>query len=204
MNGRLTTNGMDFGGVQFVPLNGKNGISLGALPRNFNIRMEIRVPRDGHLACAAGPYFRSRAAAPGDGIIGGESSGYWVQLHSSGLVKLKCLNPQEFIAVADVSRNFDPLKEHTLEVSISGESLEAALDGRRLTFTTKRGAVNRVQIPARSGLDQNAAGIAFSSEDNRSKFGGGAVDNLIVFDHQPLDRFPSGEAVTGAGGGPER
>jgi hypothetical protein len=41
----------------------------------------------------AGPYFRSRAAAPGDGIVGGASRGYWVQLHSNGMVRIKRLNP---------------------------------------------------------------------------------------------------------------
>src|ERR1019366_5491952 len=68
--------GPDVGGVQFALADGEclmtrlEGADIG---QDLYISMEVRVPRNGEALTAAGPYFRSRSATPGDGIIGGTS-----------------------------------------------------------------------------------------------------------------------------------
>ena len=88
------------------------------------MKMDILVPSDaaGNVG-EAGPYFRSRAAAPGDGIVGGTSSGYWVQLHSNGMVRIKRLNPHAVVAFAAGWQGFDPAVFHHLAISARGREL---------------------------------------------------------------------------------
>jgi hypothetical protein len=44
--------------------------------QDLYIRVDLLVPASAAGVVQAGPYFRSRAASPGDGIIGGSSAGY--------------------------------------------------------------------------------------------------------------------------------
>jgi hypothetical protein len=80
----LHNNGLDFGGVQVTTLpNSCNNTSIRGenLGQNLKIHMDVLVPGGGAgIITRAGPYFRSRAAARGDGLYGGQNSGYWVQL----------------------------------------------------------------------------------------------------------------------------
>lgn len=191
-NGALQNDYQDFGGVQFASTSavcsGARGADMG---QNLDIRVDLLVPGDASgLPTAAGPYIRSRAAAGGDGIIGGESAGYWIQLYSTGEVKIKRLSPQAFVAVSGAPASFDTSVFHTLEIAAQGSSLQVALDGRLLTFTQDGARVTTVAIPLTSGNNNGTAGIGFSAETNRGKLGGQRADNLVVAAYRSLSGLP--------------
>ena len=166
--------GTALGGVQFARSDGAcsldslRGADLG---EDLSLSVDLLVPAvpDGGLL-TAGPYLRSRAAAPGDGIIGGRSAGYWVQLYSDGVVKVRCLNPHQIVAFTAPSREFDARRFHHLQVRASAGNLEVTMDGRALAFDQGGKMVETVAIPAawdgppRVGSDRGTAGIAFSAE----------------------------------------
>lgn len=147
--------------------------------------MDLLVPTDsaGHVS-SAGPYFRSRRAAGGDGIIGGTSAGYWVQLNSTGMVKVKCLNPWDTIAFTPALDDFDSTQFHRLEVEARGEGLRVWLDSKLLEFEHGRERGTLVPIPATwerrpaIGRNDGTAGILFGAETNREKIGGQQAKNL--------------------------
>ncbi len=189
-DGQLIHQGFDYGGIQLAaqsadcPVAGLRGADLG---QDLSIAVELLVP----LSSAgdilqAGPYFRSRAAAPGDGILGGASAGYWVQLHSNGKVSVKCLNPVHTVALTAPVAGFDSRVFHRLEVAVHGEELEASLDGHALTFQQGDHPTLVVQVqphwerPARLGKNHGAVGIAFSSEPLRPKAGGQQARGFTV------------------------
>src|SRR6185503_12477228 len=93
----IRNDGKDFTGIQLARSSSDcalQEIRGGDVGQDLRIAVDLLVPKDaeGHVT-DAGPYFRSRRAGPGDGVIGGTSAGYWVQLYSTGMVKVKCLNP---------------------------------------------------------------------------------------------------------------
>ena len=193
----LQNRSLDYGGVQFARSLNERGVDIG---QDMNIRADIFVPTDAerHIT-QAGPYFRSRAAAAGDGIIGGTSAGYWVVLCSSGEVIIKLLNgnaPSPFVASSGRVPVFDWRVYHTLEVAVQGESLEAALNGRLLMFRQAGRYVTRVRIPPfwqgppATGFNNGTAGIFFGCEDNRGKIGGQSAANLVVMRYTPLSNLP--------------
>ena len=189
-DGQLIHQGFDYGGIQLAaqsancPVAGLRGANLG---QDLSIAVELLVPLSpaGDIV-QAGPYFRSRAAAPGDGILGGASAGYWVQLHSNGKVSVKCLNPVHTVALTQTMEGFDSRVFHRLEVVVHGEELEASLDGRPLTFSQGDHATRIVQVqphwerPAQIGKNHGAVGIAFSSEPLRPKAGGQQARGFTV------------------------
>lgn len=179
--------GQDYGGVQFTRALAERGVNVG---QDLNIRVDLCVPTDaaGHLS-QAGPYFRSRAAAAGDGILGGASAGYWVALHSTGEVKVKLLNGRTsnpVVATSGVPGRFDATRFHALEIAAQGDLLEVALDGRRLMFSQHNRLTTRVAIPPLwlglppVGSNDGAAGIWFGAEDNRGRIGGQRAARLVV------------------------
>jgi serine/threonine protein kinase len=196
----LRNNGQDFGGLQVTAspnactsptLRGEN------LGQDLNIRLDLLVPTDAarHLS-QAGPYFRSRAAAAGDGIIGGApndpSGGYWVQLVSNGEVRVKNLRANSVVATAGLPASFDANVPHTLEVAASGAGLQVALDRSLLSFTQGRNRLTTVAIPATAqpgdgtSGNQGTVGIAFGAEENRGQIGGQRADNLRIAAYSPL------------------
>ena len=140
----------------------------------------------------AGPYFRCRRSAPGDGLIGGTSAGYWVQLLSTGLVRVKRLHPVAVVAFSKTPLRFDPSVFHKIEIAAKGEELEVALDGQILTFD--QGGVERsvVRIPPRwetanpAGKNRGSAGVAFGSEPYRDRAGGQEARNIRLKPYRPL------------------
>jgi len=163
-------------------LNSLRGASLGD---NLYMAMDLLVPAAAGQLVTAGPYFRSRAAAPGDGIIGGTSAGYWVQLDSDGRVRVRCLNPHRVVAFTPVPAVFDGIHFHRLETLVRGTSLQVKLDGVPLEFDQEGRPVNVVSIPAawvgppKTGTNQGTAGIAFSSEPRESG-GHQQARNIVV------------------------
>ena len=192
-DGQLIHQGFDYGGIQLTaqsddcPVAGLRGADLG---QDLSIAVELLVPLSsaGDIV-QAGPYFRSRAAAPGDGILGGASAGYWVQLHSTGKVSVKCLNPVHTVALTQPVADFDSRVFHRLEVVVRGEELEASLDGRALAFQQGDHTTRIVQVqphwerPAQIGKNHGTAGIAFSSEPLRPKAGGQQARGFTVLPH---------------------
>ncbi|MBI4670368.1 MAG: hypothetical protein HY741_01695 [Chloroflexi bacterium] len=192
VSGALQNNGADFGGFQFTeapdPCRAGRGADMG---QDLNIRADLLTPTDaaGHIS-QAGPYFRSRAAARGDGIIGGDSAGYWVQLASTGEIQVKRLNPWSLIATSGVPASFDPSVMHHIETAAGGNRLQVALDGKLQTFMQNNEPVTTVQIPATAGSNNGTAGIAFGAEANRGQIGGQRADNVVVLPYHSLDGLP--------------
>lgn len=187
----LQNNGLDYGGFQFALSDAcaqARGVVRGAnMGQDLNLRVELLVPTNAAgLIAQAGPYFRSRAAAYADGIIGGESAGYWVQLESTGEIKIKRLNPQALVATSCKPASFDASKTHTLEIAASGTQLHVALDGKIQAFQENERVVNAVNIPATAGANNGTAGIAFGAEPNRGQIGGQRADNIFIGAFQPL------------------
>ena len=182
--------GDDFAGMQLAKSSGPcamTSVEGADAGQNLRISMEVQVPTDalGRIT-QAGPYFRSRLAGPGDGLMGGSSAGYWVQLHSNGMVKVRRLNPLSVVAFTAQPPSFDPKIFHSLKMEASGSSLRVWLDGKLLMFDQGASRVDRVEIPpawetpTRVGDNQGAAGVAFGAEDNRHQIGGQRIRNLEV------------------------
>jgi hypothetical protein len=195
VSGGLENNGLDYGGFQFAesdPCASSRGFIRGAdMGQDLNIRAEILVPSNAAgLITQAGPYVRSRAAALADGIIGGESAGYWLQLESTGEVKIKRLNPHAVIAFSGIPANFDAAAFHTVELAAGDDRLQVAVDGKLQTFNQDGQFTTVVSIPATGGSNNGTAGIAFAAEPNRGQLGGQRVDNLLVTAYRALDDLP--------------
>ena len=188
----------DFGGVTFVrrvadcPLSSVRAAEVG---QDLTIETELRVPPGpAGESTEAGPYFRCRRSSPGDGIIGGTSAGYWVQLLSTGQVRVKRLNPVAVVAFSAIPDQFDSAAFHKLEASINGDVLEVALDGRLVTFDQAGAQVTAVRIPsvwetaASPGTNSGTAGIAFTSEAyTGARIGGQEARNIRLSEYQRLD-----------------
>jgi large repetitive protein len=196
----LENNGLDYGGVQFTAdpnacTDGSRGENLG---QDLTIQVDLMVPLSTSGSASiteAGPYFRGRAAASGDGIIGGQNSGYWVQLFSSGGVAVLNLSSGAFVAGTNSQPAFDPFIFHRLVVTASGSNLQVFLDGVLQTFMQNGNTVTTVSIPYPGGSDDGTVGVAFADETNRGTLGGEEADNLIVESINPQQQAP---AITSA------
>lgn len=195
VSGALQNNGLDFGGVQFAlapscgaPIGSIRGANLG---QDLNIRVDLLVPSDavGDVS-QAGPYIRSRAAAYGDGIIGGASAGYWVRLESTGEVTIRRLNPNAVVAFSGKPPSFDATTSHTIEIAAGGTKLQVALDGRLQTFDQSGQLVTTLSIGATAGSNDGTAGIAYGAEGNRGQIGGQRADNIVITAYNPLTGLP--------------
>jgi len=148
--------------------------------------MDVLTPTDSDGSVTqAGPYFRSRKAAPGDGLLGGTSAGYWVQLQSNGMIRVRRLNPLAVVAFSPAIPEFDAGIFHSLTTEARGNAMRVWLDGKPVQFEQGSRHVDRVEILAawetpRVGDNQGAAGVAFGAEGNRGKIGGQRVKNLSV------------------------
>lgn len=183
VSGALQNNGQGYSGVQVTDSpnacsSGQRGVNVG---HDLNIKAELYVPPDvtSHIS-QAGPYFHGRAAAARDGIIGGDSSGYWTQLDSTGTVKVKNLSSSVVVASTAPQVRFDNTIFHTVEMAAQGSQLQVALDGQLLTFIQNGASSTSVSIPATGGSDDGAAGIAFGDDNNPGRVGGQRARNLVV------------------------
>jgi len=186
----LRNESKDFSGVQLARSGGScamTSVEGADVGQNLRISLDVRTPTDaaGRIS-QAGPYFRSRLAGPGDGLMGGTSAGYWVQLTSDGMVKVRRLNPLAVVAFSPSIRGYDTAIFHSLRMEARGAVLQVWLDGRAVQFEQGGRLVNRVEIPAawespeKMGQNQGAAGVFFGAEDNRGQIGGQQVKNLTI------------------------
>ncbi|MBI4904974.1 MAG: winged helix-turn-helix domain-containing protein [Acidobacteria bacterium] len=190
----LIHRGLDYGGIQLV----KAGKGCGVLDlrgadagQDLRISVDLLVPSPKGQILQAGPYFRSRGAAPGDGILGGTSAGYWVQLHSDGKVTVKCLNPVHTVAFSEAITGFDSNVFHRLEATVRGDRLEATLDGNAVKFRQDGAHATAVRVlphwetPKKTGRNHGTTGIAFSAEPLRPKAGGQQARNFRILPVTP-------------------
>lgn len=192
VDGALQNNGLDFGGFQFAhedacaePRGFVRGADMG---QDLNFAADLVVPTNAAgLITQAGPYFRSRAAAYADGIIGGESAGYWVQLYSTGEIKIKQLNPFAEIAASCKPLSFDAGVPHRLEIAAGGSQLQIALDEKLQTFNQNGQVTTEIDIAPTIGSNDGTAGIAFGAETNRGQLGGQRADNISIGAYRLLD-----------------
>lgn len=204
----LANSGLDYGGAEFTDIGCNSGMDIGA---DLNMRVELTVPTDGsNNVTQAGPFFRSRSAHKKDGIIGGTaadpSGGYWIQLHSTGEIKVKNLRDNSIVATSPVIPSFDISVAHTLEMAAMGTELQIILDAHAVSFCQEGAAVTTIAIKTDTNLpgdtnpgNDGTAGIVFASEPNRGAIGGQKADNLVV---SPYLVFPHGVPNPGACGGP--
>jgi uncharacterized protein (TIGR03437 family) len=189
----LQNNGLDFGGVQLTPAPGactNLGLRGETFAQDLNIKVDLLVPKTGSNVTAAGPYFRGPSAAAGDTIIGPANFGYWVELVSTGEVKLVSLSTDLVAATTDVPASFNPAVIHTLQMAAQGSNLQVSLDGQLLTFIQNGGFSTTVILPASGGTNNGAVGVAFGSEPNRGMAGGQRAANLVVSVFSPLPSGP--------------
>ena len=193
VGGGLTNSGRDFAGMQFAASPTDRGESVG---QDLNMQVDLLVPTDaaGNVT-QAGPYFRSRAAAAGDGIGGGTSAGYWVALNSTGEVKVERLNPLITVATSGRPDKFDNTGYHTLEIAVQGDGLQVSLDGSLLTFEQDGKPTTTLAIPStwdnpHIGDNDGTAGIQFAAEANRGAIGGQCATRLIVSAPRSLASLP--------------
>ncbi len=174
-SGTVRNAGVDFGGIQFARPEGDCALER---LRGADLGPDLRVSADLLVSAGAvaGPYFRARRAAPGDTVTGG----YWVQLLSTGVVKVKRLTPAGVVAVSQGPTKFDQAVFHNLEIEARGPRLTASLDGRPVAFEQQGKRVDGVAIASVTVPNQGAAGIAFAPEDNRGQTGGQQARNIQI------------------------
>jgi hypothetical protein len=193
VSGALQNNGQDYGGVQLT--NNPNtmigtGESFGATSA-YNVSANFTVPTDGFgNATEAGIYFRSQSLSAGGNIIGGASSGYWVQLRSTGEVLVRNLTGTFVIPSTAVPASFNASQSHHLEISFQNSTLQVALDGKLQVFDQDGTYTSNVSIPYPGGSNDGTIGIAFGSELNRGAIGGQRADNFVVSDYSSLGTLP--------------
>lgn len=189
VSSELQNNGKGDGGVQFTTsanacTDGTRGMNIG---QDFNIRVDLLVPSDAAGdSSEAGPYLRNRAAAANDGILGGDNSGYWILLVSTGEVKVRNTSSAAIVASTGKPAAFDNTVFHTLEAAAQGGQIQVALDGQLLTFTQGSTSTTTVAIPDTGGSNDGTAGIAFGRENAWPAIGGQSARNLIVTSYRSL------------------
>ncbi len=171
--------GGDWGGVQLTTSSDTCNTARGAaLAQDLDIVVDVYVPVTGSNITDAGPYFRSRAAAPGDGLGGGTSSGYWTEVFSTGQVVVNQLNPFGVIAQTAIPASFDSTLVHTLEAHVQGTSLQVTLDGTLQTFIQNGASTTTVTVSMAS--NGGTAGISFGAQMNPGLAGGQTASNLVI------------------------
>lgn len=191
---RIVNRGGDFAGVQFAQSDGAcavASVSGADSGQDIAMEMDIRFPRETAIVLQAGPYFRSRSAHPGDGLTGGTSAGYWVQLQSNGQVRIRRLNPAAVVAFTAPDTGFDAGAWHHLTIRVLGSGLQVWLADRLLRFDQGGRMVETVSIPSvwngppAVGRNDGAAGVAFATEFARGAGGGQEIANLVVSNAKP-------------------
>jgi hypothetical protein len=165
----LQNSGLNYAGVQLTASSGCGAARGETFAQDLDIAVDLLVPASSAGVVQAGPYFRARSAAPGDGIIG--QAGYWVALTSTGQVMIRGLSPNATIATTAAPASFDATKFHTLEMVAQASSLTVYLDGASVTTVT---------LPATTGSNDGTVGIAFGAEANAGKAGGQRAQNLVI------------------------
>jgi len=189
MSSRVRNSGLDNSGVAFVrrePGCSMQSVRAGDVGQDLRFSMDLKIRGSAQQMAEGGPYFRSRKSAPGDGIMGGTSAGYWVQLQTDGQVRVKRLYPGAIVAFSKTPSHFDTNAFHHLEVDAKGEWLQVRLDGQEVLFDAGGSLTFRVHIPPAwetadpPGTNRGCAGIAFGCYRNRGIVGGQEARNIRI------------------------
>lgn len=155
--------------------------------QDLSMDVELLVPTNAeHMETEAGPYFRCRRSAPGDGIIGGTSAGFWVRLHSTGAVSVRRLNPQAVVAFTGPRADFDASVFHRLSAAAKGTELRVTLDGAPVEFDQGGKRTRVVTLDAAweklepKGTNAGTAGLWFSAERHNRLIGGQKARGFTV------------------------
>ncbi|MBI4893352.1 MAG: winged helix-turn-helix domain-containing protein [Acidobacteria bacterium] len=185
---QLRNTGTDFAGIQFAAvgdcsLPSVRGSELG---QDLEMRVTLLCPRDPHgYVTQAGPYFRSRSARPGEGLLGGNSAGYWIQLHSTGEIKVRSMNPMTVAAFSRAPAGFDDSAWHELRARAVGSRLQVWLDGSPVSFDQDRQQTDAVRLsepwltPPAHGENNGAGGISFACWDHRDCNGSQQARDIV-------------------------
>ncbi len=196
----LHHNGLGMGGVMLTNQAGAcdnttvRGIDLG---QNLYVAVDIKVPTDANNRITqAGPFFRGRAAARGDELIGGLNTGYWAILDSTGYVHVIDLADGASILNFTLSK-FDPNRFYQVEFVINSTLIKVKvhgpvdLPGGRAANYQEQTASVRVDgvLDGISGnlFSDGTVGINFGGGPNQGEIGGQQADNLIVGEYRTLD-----------------
>lgn len=181
--------GKDFAGAVLVKASKDCSLSSTAsadMGQDLTIGMDLQLGGADGFVREGGPFFRSRRASPGDGIIGGTSAGFWVHLDSKGQVRVLRLHPMATIAFSEPVNSFDAATFHRLEARLRGGSLQVTVDGRVVAFDCS--GAKRTDVPLDSAWEQaspqghndGTVGIGFGSSQNRGSAGGQVARNIRV------------------------
>jgi hypothetical protein len=192
--GALENANNDYGGVQFSSMGGACWGEGTPVQPDLTIQMDVLVPGNSAAGYTsqAGPYLRAVPAPVGADIVTWGPLGYWIQLHSTGEVRVKRLGGGPMVAATDKPASFDDQVRHKLEVTAEGDTLQVALDDKLLTFTQQGARTTSIRLD-RFPLSPTGAGILFAAEDNRFVIGGQKVDNLVVSTARSLAGLPAQE-----------
>src|SRR5262249_14517833 len=192
---RLRNTGLDFSGAALAPRPSDcslRNLQAADVGQDFNFELDLRVAAEQGLTVEGGPYFRSRAAEPGDGIIGGTSAGFWVQPARTGQVRVMRLHPRATVAFSDIPPAHDSTAFHRLVASVGGWKLQVSLDGRLLEFDAGGARTFSVDVTplwdraTPKGRNDGSAGIAFGAATNRGEAGGQEARNIRITPFHPL------------------
>jgi hypothetical protein len=156
VSGGLQNTGLDYAGVKLTasPSGCGAGVQGETIEQDLDIKVDLLLPpglstRGQTLIVEGGPFFRSRASSPGDGI--GGPSGYWAYLTSKGDVRVQALASfGSVMAATKVPAAFDTTVYHTLEAVVKGSALQVYVDGNLQSFTSGAGSVTSVSWSVRS------------------------------------------------------
>jgi hypothetical protein len=183
VDGALQNHASDFGGVQLTAQSTGCSARGETVGQDLNIDVDLLVPTDDQLhVTEAGVYFRSRSAFSYDGIIGGDSAGYWVELKNTGVVIVKNLHSGLIVASTEGIPSFDNTVFHHLAVNAQRNILATQVDGQLQTFIQNGLLGTQVVIPETGGSNDGTVGIAFGAEFNRGQAGGQRAVDLVVSD----------------------
>ena len=182
-NGTVYNGGAAYGGGAFQVAAGATCCAWSiAVGQDLNIQADVLLPLQsnpgatGTFTCdvnatIATLYFRTRNAYTGDGVRGGSSSGFRVELDSVGQLRVVSNNTGTLVAMSTRPSAFDPSIFHTLLVSVQGSpgTLRVTLDGHLQVFegTGGRHAGDDAR-PARGGRNQSMGPPASSSSRIRA------------------------------------
>jgi hypothetical protein len=175
--GALIHSGAGYAGVTFTTRGDPCAASTTATPvgQSATIRADYLLP----TGTQAGPFFHTRAWVTGDPLLATVNSGFWVQLHSTGEVKIRRVENGETLAVSRVVTGFDNTRFHTLEASLISGSMTVKLDGVVLSFPSGGSQVSSVVLPTTAGTNAGTAGIGFSSEAGGTASGQQVRDMVV-------------------------
>lgn len=192
-DGAITYAGTGDAGFSFSTRNDvcTSGASASPIGPNVIIKADFLLP----AGTQAGPMFLTRAWQAGDPIFASVNSGFWVQLHASGEVRIRRIDSRDVVAASRPVTGYDSTRFHTLEASVVSGAMSVKLDGVVVAFIDGARTVNSVVLPATGGTNSGTAGMAFSAEPGGTASGQRMRDMVISVPGNGLSNTPNDRAI---------